>query len=191
VHTDSVHRHFNPYDETATALVVKAKSAWMFLGLIQQGRSGPLKEPERFGERVEWGQIWTPGVVDRKKVVKPEDTTWEESPLGRIRVMSSPARSDVRTVISGSGHSLHWEVEAEISEKYYARIANEPTRHEFKAGDIIYVPQNTVAQHFASGDSEVRLLSAQNRIFKQLGYDSVVFLEDAPADHLAASSTAG
>jgi quercetin dioxygenase-like cupin family protein len=39
VHTDSVHRHFNPYDEQATALVMKAKSTWMYLGLIQQGRS--------------------------------------------------------------------------------------------------------------------------------------------------------
>ncbi len=41
VHTDSVHRHFNPYDETATALVVKAKSTWMFMGLWQQGAAAP------------------------------------------------------------------------------------------------------------------------------------------------------
>lgn len=210
VHTDSVHRHFNPYDETATALVVKAKAAWMYLGLIQQGRSGPLERSERFGERVEWGRLWTPGATERKKVVKPEDTTWEETPLGRVRVMSSPERTDVRTfsmdvfelavpagghsgrrwqmadevlyVISGSGYSLHWEVGAEIAEKYYAHIATEPTRHQFKAGDTVYVPQNTVAQHFASADGELRLLSAQNRIFKLLGYDSVVFLEDAGSD---------
>ena len=44
VHTDSVHRHFNPYDEKALALVVKAKCTWMFMGLIQQGRSGPVRE---------------------------------------------------------------------------------------------------------------------------------------------------
>src|ERR1700749_87806 len=42
VHTDSVHRHYNPYDERAVALVMKAKSTWMFMGLIQQGRSGPI-----------------------------------------------------------------------------------------------------------------------------------------------------
>ena len=34
VHTDSVHRHFNDYDEPAKALVFKAKSLWMYLGLI-------------------------------------------------------------------------------------------------------------------------------------------------------------
>jgi quercetin dioxygenase-like cupin family protein len=42
VHTDSVHRHFNPHDERATALVMKAKCAWMYLGLIQQGRGGQI-----------------------------------------------------------------------------------------------------------------------------------------------------
>jgi quercetin dioxygenase-like cupin family protein len=208
VHTDSVHRHFNPNDERATALVMKAKCAWMYLGLIQQGRSGPVKDPERFGERVEWGQIWTPGVEQRRKVVKPADTMWETTPLGRVRVLSSPAHTDVRTfsvdvfeleipagsrsgrrwhmadevlhVVSGSGYSLHWEVQAAIAEKYYGRIASEPTRHDFKAGDTVYVPQNTVAQHFSAEGEPLLLLSAQNRIFKMLGYDRVAYLESAP-----------
>ena len=84
-------------------------------------------------------------------------------------------------VISGSGYSLQWDVEAEIDDKYYARIAKKPTRWEFSSGDLLYVPQNTVHQHF-NGDPERPLvvLSAQNRIFKLLGYDSVVHLEDAP-----------
>ena len=218
VHTDSVHRHFNPYDEPATALVMKAKCAWMYLGLIQQGRSGPVEDEERFGPREDWSQIWTPGVKDRKKVVKPGDTTWENTPLGRVRVMSSPARTDVRTfsvdtfeleipagsrsgrrwqmadevlyVVSGAGYSLHWEVEAEIAEKYHARIAKEPTRHEIKQGDTLYIPQNTVAQHFAADGTPLRLISAQNRLFKQLGYDRVSYLEAAP-EHEPVASSAG
>src|SRR5881394_4056416 len=56
VHTDSVHRHFNDGDETAKALVMKAKSTWMYFGLIQQGRSGPVDDEERFGPREDWGQ---------------------------------------------------------------------------------------------------------------------------------------
>ncbi|GAA3353085.1 hypothetical protein GCM10017744_004850 [Streptomyces antimycoticus] len=59
VHTDSVHRHFNPYDEQATALVVKAKSTWMFMGLWQQGRSGPIDRPDEFGPREDWSRVWT------------------------------------------------------------------------------------------------------------------------------------
>jgi quercetin dioxygenase-like cupin family protein len=208
VHTDSVHQHFNPYDETARALVMKAKCTWMFLGLIQQGRSGPVEREEEFGPRQDWSQLWTPGVQSRKKVVTPADTTWETTPLGRVRVISDRTRDDVRVfsvdvfelaipagsrsgrhwkmadevlyVLEGEGYSLHWEVQAEIADRYYARIANEPTRHDFTTGDTVYVPQNTVAQHFAADGSPVRLLSAQNRVFKHLGYDTVSYLEGAP-----------
>jgi quercetin dioxygenase-like cupin family protein len=210
VHTDSVHRHFNASeDERAVALVMKAKSTWMYFGLIQQGRSGPVENEERFGPREDWSRIWEPGVEDRKKVVKPEDTAWETTRDGRIRVLCSKDRNDVRVfsvdvyeqeipagsrsgkhwhmadevlyVVSGNGYSLHWEVEAEIAEKYYARVAKEPTRHEFTAGDTLYVPQNTIHQHFnASDDEPLVLVSVQNRLIKYLGYDKVVHLEDAP-----------
>ncbi len=208
VHTDSVHRHFNPYDEKAVALVVKAKCTWMFMGLIQQGRSGPHERPEEFGEREDWSSIWTDGVLDRKKIVTPEDTHWETTQLGRVRTLIDMHRTDLRQfsvdifelaipagsrsgkhwkmadevdyVLEGEGYSLHWEVQGEIAEKYYARIAKEPTRHEIKKGDTLYVPQNTVVQHFAADGSELRLLASQNRIFKHLGYDKVHYFEDAP-----------
>jgi quercetin dioxygenase-like cupin family protein len=209
VHTDSVHRHFNDGDETAKALVMKAKSTWMYFGLIQQGRSGPIEREDEFGPREEWSCVWTPGVEQRKKVVKPQDTVWETTRDGKIRVLCSKDTPNVRVfsvdvfeqeippgsrsakhlhmadevfyVLSGSGHSLHWEVEAEIAERYYARVANEPTRHEFTEGDTLYVPQNTVHQHFnASEDEPLRLLSVQNRLIKYLGYDNVVYFEDAP-----------
>jgi mannose-6-phosphate isomerase-like protein (cupin superfamily) len=208
VHTDSVHRHFNPYGETATALVVKAKSTWMFMGLLQQGRSGPVEREAEFGPREDWSRIWTPGVLDRKKVISVDDTTWENTPLGRVRVMSSPERTDARIfsidafeldiptgsrsgkywkmadevfyVLDGGGYALQWEVEAEIAEKYYARIAKEPTRHEITKGDTLYVPQNHVCQLFAHDGTPLRVLSAQNRVFKHLGYDTVHFMEDAP-----------
>lgn len=221
VHTDSVHRHFNDGKETALALVMKAKATWMYFGLIQQGRSGPVENEERYGPRQDWSQIWTPGVRDRRKVVKPSDTTWETTPDGHVRTILSPERTDVRCfsvdlyqqripagsrsgkhwhmadevlyVQSGSGVSLHWDVEAEIDDKYYARIAKEPTRHEFQAGDTIYVPQNTVHQHFANEGSEVMLLSAQNRLFRYLGYDKVAYLAAAPeytAEHEAVGASA-
>ena len=50
---------------------------------------------------------------------------------------------EVPYVLDGEGYSLHWEVQAEIAERYYARIAKEPTRHEISKGDTLYVPQNT------------------------------------------------
>jgi quercetin dioxygenase-like cupin family protein len=207
VHTEAVHRHYNASTtERALALVIKAKAEWMFLGLIQQGRSRPFDRPG-FGTRQEWSKLWSPDAPKRKKIVKRADTTWVDTRDGHVRVISSPERTDVRSyavdlyeqeiqpggasgkhwhmadevcyVISGKGHSLQWEVDAEIAEKYYARIADEPSRHDFTPGDVLYVPQNTVHQHFADGDEPLRLLVAQNRLFKQLGYDSVVHLEDA------------
>jgi quercetin dioxygenase-like cupin family protein len=210
VHNDSVHRHFNASEtERAVCLVIKAKCTWMFLGLIQQGRSGPFENEDAFGPREDWSKVWTPGIEQRKKVVKPDDGPWQLTPEGHVRVIASKEREDVRVnsvdvneqeippgsrsakhwhmadeivyVISGGGYSLHWEVEAEIAEKYHARIANEPTRHEFKAGDVLYVPQNTVHEHFnASDDEPLMLVTAQNRLVKLIGYDNVIYLESAP-----------
>jgi len=208
VHTDSVHRHFNPNDEKAVALVVKAKCTWMFMGLIQQGRSGPIEREDEFGPREDWSAVWTDGVLERKKIVTPEDTHWEMTQLGNVRHLINQDRTDLRQfsvdifelavpagsrsgkhwkmadevdyVLEGEGYSLHWEVQEEIAEKYYARIAKEPTRHEIKQGDTLYVPQNTVVQHFAGDGSPLRLLASQNRVFKHLGYDKVHYLEDAP-----------
>ncbi len=210
VHNDSVHQHFNADPERrALALTMKAKAAWMYLGLIQQGRSGPVTDGDRFGPPEDWSRLWTPGVGARKKVVKPSDTRWETTRDGMVRVITSPARTDVRVfsvdiyqqeipggsrsakhwhmadetlyVMSGRGYSLHWDVEAEIGERYAARVAKEATRVEVGPGDFLYVPQNTVHQHYSVDPATpLLLLSAQNRLFKLLGYDAVVYLEDAP-----------
>lgn len=214
VHNDSVHRHFNADPaRRALALVIKAKATWMFLGLTQQGKIGRAPAPDAYGPREDWSQLWTPGVQQRKKVVKPADTRWEITREGKVRILTSPQRTDVRVfsvdvhqqeippgsrsakhwhmadeavyVMSGRGYSLHWDAETEIQDRYYARVAREPSRWDFQAGDLLYIPQNTIHQHFnADPDRPLVFLSAQNRLFKLLGYDSVVYLEDAP-EHTA------
>ena len=220
VHTDSVHRHFNPYGEKAVALVMKAKCTWMFLGLIQQGRSGPIERPEEFGERRTGRRSGRRACWGARRSSRAEDSVWETTPMGRTRVMNAkemtgdrqfgvdvfelvvPAGSrsgkhwkmadEILYVLDGEGYSLHWEVQAEIAEKYYARIAKEPTRHEISKGDTLYVPQNTIAQHFAADGTPLHLLSAQNRVFKHLGYDNVHYFENAPEFESAlAGSAAG
>jgi quercetin dioxygenase-like cupin family protein len=143
---------------------------------------------------------------------------WETTRDGKVRVLASKDTTDVRLfsvdayeqeiepgsrsakhwhmadevayVISGSGYCEQWEVESEIADRYYARIAKEPTRHEFKADDTVYVPQNHVHRYVATGDEPLRILVAQNRLIKFLGYDKVEYLEDAPEYSGATSATA-
>ncbi|MBW3658529.1 MAG: cupin domain-containing protein [Actinobacteria bacterium] len=207
VHTDSVHRHFNDGDVKAKALVMKAKSTWMYFGLLQQGRSGPIENEDEYGPREDWSRIWTPGVEDKKKVLSEDDAEWELTPDGWIRhrlnkdidarafsvdiyEQKIPVGSrsgkhwhmsdEVLYVISGSGRSLQWDVQHEIAERFYARIKKDPVVAEFNADDTIYVPQNTVHQFENTGDEPLILLSAQNRLIKYLGYDKTEVLEPAP-----------
>jgi len=210
VHTDSKHKHHNlSATERALALVLKAKTTWMLLGMWQQGRSAPFENEQAFGPRQEWSQLWTPGWESKKKVITQADTKWETTRDGKVRVILSPERTDARThsldlyqqevpggsrtakhwhmadealyVLSGNGYTLQWDVEADIDDKYYARIPKEPSKWEFSEGDLVYVPTNTVHQTFNSDPSKpLVLLSAQNRVFKFIGYDNIVYFEDAP-----------
>jgi quercetin dioxygenase-like cupin family protein len=206
VHVDSMHQHFNASPtEKARLIVFKAKATFNFLGLVQQGRGAPDRAD--LGPREDWTRVWSADAAGRKKVVKPSDTSWVPMRGGRKRVLASKARTDVRAysvdlaevqldpgagsarylhmadevnyVISGRGETLQWDVEADIADRYYARVAREPLRAEFAAGDLVYVPQNTIHQ-FTNADpgAPLRLLTAQNRLFSLLGYDATVELAD-------------
>ena len=210
VHTDSKHKHHNlSASERALALVMKAKTTWMLLGMWQQGRSAPFKDDGSFGPRVEWGKhLWSEGWEKQKKIITPADTKWDTTRDGKVRWILDQQRTDARThsvdlyeqevpagsmtakhwhmadefvyVLSGSGQSLQWDVEAEIDDKYYARIPKDPSRWSFSKGDVVYVPTNTVHQIVNTSKEPLRILVAQNRVFKFIGYDKVHYFEDAP-----------
>ncbi len=94
VHNDSKHQHFNASaTEQALAIVVKAKSLYLFLGLMQQGNgmTAPDGEEHRFGPRQDWGALWTPGVDAKRKVVDGESQPWEATPDGRIKWLANGA----------------------------------------------------------------------------------------------------
>ncbi|MDB5746661.1 MAG: Thermophilic glucose-6-phosphate isomerase, partial [Massilia sp.] len=47
--------------------------------------------------------------------------------------------------------------------------------------DVIYIPPNTIHQHFnADPERPVRLISAINRIYQKFGLNDLEQLEDAP-----------
>jgi quercetin dioxygenase-like cupin family protein len=210
VHTDSVHRHFNADEnEPALALVIKAKSTWMALGLYQQGGIEPWTEPvEGYGPRVDWSQLWTPEADKRSKVVRSGDREYELTPDGYVRTICSADTPDVRSfgmdlymfrippgsrtakhwhmadeylyVLEGRGRVRQWDVLMELDDKYYAHVAEEPVVADFQPDDHIYVPPNTQHVLENTGEEDVVLISAQNRMIKHLGYDKTVVLEPAP-----------
>lgn len=69
-------------------------------------------------------------------------------------------------------------------------MAEEPSRWDFDAGDLLCIPQNSVRQHVNDGTEPLLFLSAQNRLFKQLGYDNVAYLEKVSAGKQKAAAAA-
>ena len=144
----------------------------------------------------------------RKKVLHPEDMPWEMARQGLLKhllnegmntrmetvdaymqIIPPGSRSgkhrhlaeECLYVVEGRGYDLHQDCDVEITDTYHWEPQAEVKRYEWEAGDVIYIPPNTIHQHFnASGDKPVRLISAINRIFKASGLNDLEQLEDAP-----------
>lgn len=144
----------------------------------------------------------------RKKIVHPEDMPWEMSRQGILKhllnegmntrmetvdafmmIIPPGSRSGKRRqlaeeclyVLEGKGYDLHQDCDVEITDTYHWKAQDKVQRFEWEAGDVIYVPPNTIHQHFnADPDRPVRLISAVNRIYKACGLNDLEQLEDAP-----------
>lgn len=144
----------------------------------------------------------------RKKIVHPEDMPWEMSRQGILKhllnegmntrmetvdafmlIIPPGSRSGKRRqlaeeclyVLEGRGYDLHQDCDVEITDTYHWKPQQEVKRYEWEAGDVIYIPPNTIHQHFNADPSRpVRLISAVNRIYKACGLNDLEQLEDAP-----------
>jgi quercetin dioxygenase-like cupin family protein len=144
----------------------------------------------------------------RKKIVHPEDMPWEMSRQGLLKhLLNEQMNTRMETVdaymqiippgsrsgkhrhlaeeclyvLEGRGYDLHQDCDVEITDTYHWKPQTEVKRYEWEAGDVIYIPPNTIHQHFnASRDKPVRLVSAINRIYKYCGLNDLEQLEDAP-----------
>jgi quercetin dioxygenase-like cupin family protein len=144
----------------------------------------------------------------RKKVLTPDDMPWEMSRQGILKhlinegmhtrmetvdaymqIIPPGSRSgrhrhlaeECLYVLEGRGYDLHQDCDVEITDTYHWRPQDEVKRFEWEAGDVIYIPPNTIHQHFnADRDRPVRLISAINRIFKHSGLNDLEQIEDAP-----------
>ena len=144
----------------------------------------------------------------RKKVVKPADMPWEMSRQGLLKHLINENMNTRREtvdaymqiippgsrsgrhrhlaeecvyVIEGKGYDLHEDCDVEITDVFEWKPVGKLQRFEWEAGDVIYIPPNTIHQHFnADPKNPARLISSTNRIFKQIGLNTLDQLEDAP-----------
>lgn len=144
----------------------------------------------------------------RKKVVTPAEMPWEMSRQGILKhlineqmntrmetvdaymqIIPPGSRSgkhrhlaeECLYVLEGRGYDLHQDCDVEITDDFHWKPQEEVQRFEWEAGDIVYVPPNTIHQHFnADPDRPARLISSTNRIFKQCGLNDLEQIEDAP-----------
>jgi mannose-6-phosphate isomerase-like protein (cupin superfamily) len=144
----------------------------------------------------------------RRKIVRPDDMVWEMSRQGLLKhlineqmntrmdtvdaymqIIPPGSRSgkhrhlaeECLYVIEGRGYDLHQDCDVEITDTYHWKPQDEIKRYEWEAGDVIYIPPNTIHQHFnADPDRPVRLISAINRVYKFCGLNDLEQIEDAP-----------
>lgn len=144
----------------------------------------------------------------RRKIVNPADMPWEMARQGILKhlinermntrmetvdaymqVIPPGSRSgkhrhlaeECLYVLEGRGYDLHQDCDVEITDDYHWKPQDEVKRFDWEAGDVVYVPPNTIHQHFnADPQRPARLISSTNRIFKQCGLNDLEQIEDAP-----------
>jgi quercetin dioxygenase-like cupin family protein len=144
----------------------------------------------------------------RRKIIKPHEMPWEMAPQGLLKHLINEAMNtrmetvdaymqiippgsrsgkhrhlaeECLYVVEGRGYDLHQDCDVEITDDYHWIPQDEVKRFEWEAGDIIYVPPNTIHQHFNADDKRpARLISAINRIFKNSGLNDLEQIEPAP-----------
>ncbi|MBI3077025.1 MAG: cupin domain-containing protein [Deltaproteobacteria bacterium] len=144
----------------------------------------------------------------RRKIIKAQDMPWEDSRQGRLKHLlneKTDARfhtldayiqelppggrsgkhrhmaEEVLYILEGKGYDLHWDVDLELGERYSWKVSPEPQRFDWEEGDIVYIPVNTVHQHFNADPARpARFISATNRVYKAVGWDDLEQIEDAP-----------
>jgi quercetin dioxygenase-like cupin family protein len=144
----------------------------------------------------------------RRKIITPAEMPWEMSRQGILKhlineqmntrmetvdaymqIIPPGSRSgkhrhlaeECLYVLEGTGYDLHQDCDVEITDDFHWKPQDKVQRFEWEAGDVIYVPPNTIHQHFnASLDRPARLISSINRIFKHCGLNDLEQIEDAP-----------
>jgi quercetin dioxygenase-like cupin family protein len=145
----------------------------------------------------------------RRQVIKPQDMPWEITPHGIVKWLANE-RMDVAVstldaymlvippgsrsgkqrhlaeeyvyVIEGSGYDEHVDCDFDITEQgYNLQCPEEVKRFQWRSGDVIYIPPNTIHQHFNTSSSKpARLIVAMSRLYRWAGLNDLQELEPSP-----------
>jgi quercetin dioxygenase-like cupin family protein len=147
--------------------------------------------------------------ADRAKVIKAHQMPWENSPHGLLKhIVNESMNTRAETVdaylqiippgsrsgkhrqlaeqafyvVEGHGYDIHVDCDLEIvNDKYLWKPEDEEQRFEWEAGDLVYIPPNTVSQHFnADPEKPARIAVITNRIYRKCGLNDLEQLENAP-----------
>lgn len=148
--------------------------------------------------------------AQRRKIVKAAELPWENSPHGLLKhIVNESMNTRAETVdaymqiippgsrsgkhrqlaeqafyvLEGRGYDIHVDCDLDIpgGEKYTWLPQDEEKRFDWEAGDLVYIPPNTISQHFnASPHGAARIVVITNRIYKQSGLNDLQQLENAP-----------
>lgn len=113
-------------------------------------------------------------------LIESVDISMQYIPVGSRSGKHRHMSEEFMFILEGKGYSLHWDVNAFIDDKYYWKAEEEPTKWEWEAGDSVYIPPNTIHQHFNADSTPVRFLTAESRIMKHLKLHDLEQLENAP-----------
>jgi quercetin dioxygenase-like cupin family protein len=166
------------------------------------------REARYYQERLQAAETLRKKSADLTSAVTPEDMPWETCPQGIIKYMVHEKMNTVENtldimmqfipegsrsgkhrhlgeeymfIVEGRGYSLHWDVEMVLGETYAWKIPEKPSRWEWEAGDSVYIPPNTIHQHFNSDpDNPLRFISAESRVITYMGLDDLEQIENAP-----------
>ncbi len=172
------------------AWMVGTENQDLYQGLLDEATAAPVNNAKR------------------KKVVHPGEMPWEMARQGLLKHLLNEQMNtrmesvdaymqlippgshsgkhrhlaeECLYVLEGRGYDLHQDCDVEITDTYHWKAQDEVKRYEWEAGDVIYIPPNTIHQHFnADPDRPVRLISAINRIYQKFGLNDLEQVEDAP-----------
>ena len=145
----------------------------------------------------------------RRKVIKASEHPWENSPHGLLKhLVNEEMNTRAETVdaymqvippgshsgkhrqlaeqafyvIEGRGYDLHMDCDlAIIDDAYTWKPDGDEKRFEWEAGDVVYIPPNTISQHFNADEARpARIAVITNRIYRKSGLNDLEQLETAP-----------